>query len=95
MSAITKFARGQDCQVRIDGVCNFNHETVVFAHINGGGLGIKRPDTEGAFCCSDCHDVLDLRRRIEGLTYDKIKLYHHEGAMRTREILIDKGLIKV
>ncbi len=95
MSKITKSAKGEECEVRIPTVCNFNPDTVIFAHINGGGLGMKRPDTEGAYCCSDCHDVLDLRRKIDGLTYDKIKLYHHEAAMRTRKILIDKGLIKI
>lgn len=95
MSKITASARGEDCQVRFPNCCNSNPETVVFAHINGGGLGIKRPDTEGAYCCSDCHDVLDMRRRLQGIDYDTIKLYHHEGAMRTRKILIEKGLIKI
>ena len=90
---ITKSARGEECQVRIPNVCNHNPETVVFAHIGGGGLGMKRPDTEGSYCCSDCHDVIDLRRREQGIDYDRIKLYHHEGAMRTRKILLEKGLL--
>ena len=95
MSKITKSAKGEECQVRIPEACNRNPETTVFAHLGGGGLGMKRPDTEGAYACSGCHDVVDMRRRVQGLDYERIKLYHHEGAMRTRKILIDKGFIKL
>jgi len=101
MSKISKSARGEECQVRIPGVCNHNSETVIFAHINGGGMGMKQPDTEGAYCCSDCHDVLDGRMEHGDISdyisnYSLlVKLWHHEGAMRTRKILIEKGLIKL
>ena len=98
MSRITKSARGEECQVRIPGVCNHNPETTIFAHINGGGMGMKQLDTEGSYCCSSCHDALDGRAKAwaEFSSNDPIiKLYHHEGAMRTRKILIDKGLIKI
>lgn len=60
MSKIRKSAKGQDCQVRIPGICNFNSETVVLSHLNGGGMGMKNPDWQGAYCCSACHDVLDV-----------------------------------
>lgn len=101
MSKITQSAKGEDCQVRIPGICNHNPETTVFAHINGGGMGMKQPDSEGAYCCSACHDVLDGRAQVSGLVRDmggslannRLRLYHHEGAMRTRKILIDKGLL--
>ena len=92
MSKITQSARGEECQVRIPGVCNHNPETVVFAHIGGGGMGMKQPDCEGAYCCSACHDIIDFRV-IYGWTNEQIKLAHHEGSMRTREILLKKGLI--
>lgn len=91
---ITKSARGEDCQVRIPGVCNFNPETTVFAHINGGGMATKQLDTEGAYCCGACHDEVDRRTR-KNLNTMLVELYHHEGAMRTRKILIEKGLIKI
>jgi len=94
MSKYTKSAKGQECQVRIPGICNHNSETVVFAHINGGGMGMKQPDCEGAYCCSACHDVIDFRR-IYGWTPEQIKLAHHEGAMRTRKIMIDAGVLKL
>ena len=92
MSKIRKSARGQDCQVRIVGICNFNPETVVLAHVGGGGMGIKSGDNEAAYCCSACHDAID-GRVISGFTPDELKLWHYEGVMRTQSILIKAGLI--
>lgn len=101
MSQITDSARGEQCLVRIPGVCNRDPETVVFAHLNGGGLAMKHPDTEGAYCCSACHDVLDGRVPPVGYvgktelqyTKEELTLWFHEGAVRTRRKLIDKELI--
>ena len=99
MSKITESAINEQCLVRIEGVCNFDSSTTVFAHVGGGGMGTKRPDTEGAYCCSSCHDELDGRtRKYQPDQYYRtpvLKLYHHEGAMRTRKKLIDKGLILI
>jgi hypothetical protein len=92
MSKITKSAKGEDCLVRIPGVCNHNPETTIFAHIGGGGMGIKSGDSEGAYCCSRCHDVLDGRVKSD-YTRDEIELWHHQGAMRTRYMLTAKGLM--
>ncbi len=98
MSKITKSAKGEECQIRIPLVCNFDNSTTVFCHINGGGGGMKQPDTEGAYGCSKCHDTVDFRVSPPDMSrayIDSTKLYHHEGAMRTRKILIDKGLITI
>ena len=92
MSKITASAKGEECQIRLDGICNFNNKTTVFCHINGGGGGMKQPDTEGAYGCSSCHDAVDFRVHAE-MSRSYIMLYHHEGCMRTRKILIEKGLI--
>jgi len=92
MSKITKSARGQECQVRIPGICNHNPETVVFAHLGGGGMGMKRGSNEGAYCCSSCHDALDWRLHHD-IPMEKIKLWHLEAVMRTQKILIEKGLL--
>ena len=98
-----KSAKGQPCQVRIPGVCNFDDSTTVLAHLNGGGMGLKRNDIHGAFCCSSCHDVLDGRatlpkslyvKRAEDLLRD-IKLMHLEGVIRTQEIMIKAGILKL
>ena len=94
MSKITESARGEQCQVRIPGVCNRDPETVVFAHLNGGGMGMKHPDTEGAYACSACHDAYD--GRVPELNWSKtyLDVCFYEACVRTRKILLDKGLIK-
>jgi len=88
-------AKGEDCQVRIAGVCNFNPETVVFAHLGGGGMGAKVSDIHGAYCCSSCHDAVD--GRIMQVTNPRfvIELAFYDGMVRTQNILVEKGLIKV
>lgn len=93
MSKITKSARGEECTVRIPGVCNFDSDTVVFAHINGGGMGMKHLDIHGAYCCSKCHDVYD--GRVKYPMSNEIKLDFLDGMIRTQQILVEKGLIKI
>ncbi len=90
----TKSARGQDCQVRIPGVCNFNPETTVFAHLNGGGMGLKRLDIHGAYCCSACHDALDGRTKTP-YSHERLFLWHLEGVIRTQEIMVKDGILKL
>ncbi len=92
MSKYTKSAEGQNCTVRIPGVCNFNTETTVFAHLNGAGMARKHSDIHGAYCCSDCHDVLDGRRKTEYLISD-LRLMHLESVIRTQEIMIKNGVL--
>lgn len=65
-------ARGQDCTLRIPGVCNFDSATTVLAHLPCGhkGIGMKGPDLLAVFACSACHDRLDWRTKggdIDGL----------------------------
>ena len=91
---ITDSARGEDCQVRLEGICNFNPETTVASHLNGGGMGTKHNDIFIAYTCSACHGCLDGHTFILGMTPDQLKLAHHEGVVRTQYILLEKGLIK-
>lgn len=97
MSKITESARGQECAVRIPGVCNGNPETVVWAHANGSaagkGIGMKAPDLLGAYACSACHDEVDRRTRLWS---DRavVRLMFWEGHARSLRILIEKGLVK-
>lgn len=90
----TKSARDQDCQVRIPGYCNFNPETTVLAHLGSGGMGAKRLNIHGSYCCSSCHDVLDGRVRSD-YSSDELKLMHLEGVIRTQEIMINEGVLKI
>lgn len=86
-------AKGQPCLVRIPGVCNHDHATVVLAHTNGGGMGTKTSDLFGAFCCSACHDLIDGRTQSAQFTRDEIELMHRQGAQRTQQHWLDVGLV--
>ena len=93
MSKLRRSAKGRECQVRLHNICNHNPETVVLAHLNGGGMGFKREDIFGAFCCSACHDEVDRRTRIQDP--GGVKLDFYEGIIRTQQIWLNEGLISV
>ena len=96
MSKITESARGEQCQVRLIGICNHNPETVVLAHYRLAGTcgtGIKPVDLQAAYACSSCHDEIDRRTRY--LDEGEVKQAFAEGVMRTQRILIEKGLLSV
>ena len=64
---LRKLARGQECQVRIYGICNRDDTTTVLAHIRRGGvggMGFKPPDICSVWACSDCHNAIDGRAGI-------------------------------
>ena len=86
-------ARGQDCTVRIPGVCNFNPETTVLAHLPCGskGAGMKGPDIISVFCCSSCHDAIDGRRNDIEIDWKDII----RAIAETQLIWISKGLLKI
>jgi hypothetical protein len=82
---LRKQAKGRDCTVRLQGICNHNPETTVLAHIRMAGLsgmGIKADDLLGAWACSSCHDAID-RRSHTNLDRDYVRLAHLEGMART------------
>jgi hypothetical protein len=86
---LRKYARGKDCQVRIPGVCNFDPETTVLAHVRLtgiSGMGIKAPDLLGAHCCSACHEYCD--------THNLMLRDFLIGVMRTQAQLIKDGIVK-
>ena len=97
MSRITESARGEDCTVRLGGICNHNSETVVLAHLNGirfgHGTAQKVNDLFACYACSACHDAID-RRTHTNLDKSFVKLAHMEAVIETQMKLIEKGLIK-
>jgi hypothetical protein len=96
MSKIRKSAKGENCTVRLVGICNRNPETVVLAHYRLPGYcgtGIKPPDFMGAYACSACHDEAD--RRTRHLEADFVQTAFAEGVMRTLVLLHEKGLVRV
>jgi hypothetical protein len=92
MSKLRKAARGQDCMIRVPGVCNGNPETTVLAHLGGGGMGRKHHDLLGAWACSSCHDYVDGRTKA-GDDPRMVRLAHLDGMVRTIDKLADMGLI--
>lgn len=96
MANLRKLAKGQECQVRIPGVCNFNNETTVLAHtpIKGThGIGMKCPDLIGAWCCSNCHDVIDGRVKSR-FSKEEIANMKYEGMIRTQINVVRMGAVK-
>jgi len=91
---ITDSAKGEDCQVRLAGICNFDRETTVAAHLGGGGMGVKVDDIFIAYSCSSCHSAIDGQTR-GACSREELKLAHLEGVIRTQRILLKKGLIKI
>ncbi|WP_125782876.1 DUF1364 domain-containing protein [Pseudoalteromonas rubra] len=98
MSLISKklrnSARGQECQVRLPDVCNWNPETTVLAHVGrGSGMGQKCDDIHATFACSDCHAEMDrVTYRVEKGFVDQCA---YEGMVRTQIIWLEMGLIEV
>lgn len=67
MKTLRTLARGKPCMVRLTGICNFDPETTVLAHIRRGGvagMGQKPSDFCAVFACSACHDAIDGRTNI-------------------------------
>lgn len=96
MSKLRKSARGRDCTAQIMGVCNYNPDTVVLAHLrmSGDGMGRKPSDTRAAYLCSACHDVVDNRTPYSRLSPNDILLEFALAVFRTQDIMLEEGLIK-
>jgi hypothetical protein len=96
MTDLRKFANGQACQVRIPGVCRYDTETTVLAHVRQAGItggAQKAADLLGSWCCYPCHMAIDghLETQYER---DELRLMHLQGVMRTQEKLIQQGIIR-
>lgn len=90
-------AQGQDCQLRIPGVCNGNPETVVWCHLNGQeygkGMGHKSHDIFGFYGCSACHDVYDGRHRVSLMTAVAVDQAAEQAFRRSLRIAADMGAL--
>lgn len=96
MSKITASARGEDCQVRLTGVCTYNPETTIWSHARWGAAGrgkaIKAHDLAGAYCCTACDAVYDGQASTS-MTRAEIDYDWCMGHFRSLIILANKGLI--
>lgn len=94
MGNLRKEASGRECQVREPGVCNFDETTVVLAHLNGAGMGMKHHDVHGCWACDQCHSWLDGRAHTGLHSKEYRELAHLQAMVRTQQILIREGKIK-
>ena len=92
-SKLTKSARGKVCQLRLEG-CLPGTETVIAAHLNGGGMGAKVSDFHIMYACMNCHDLLDGRKQANP-PYDKewLELQAYRAVICTQKIMIKEGVI--
>ncbi len=90
---ILESARGEQCTVQLNGICNHDPETVVFAHLGGAGMGLKQHDYNGCYCCASCHDEVDRRTRLLDAEY--VDHQFRIGMQRTLDILVEKGLVVI
>ena len=96
LTKIQASAKGEECTLQIFPYCNGNPETTVLCHGNSNdkGVGNKSPDWHGAYGCSDCHDVLDGRKKTDLDALEILKCFMR-GQFRTMKRLIEKGLVWV
>lgn len=95
MTKIRASAKGEQCQVRVPGICNRDPSTTVLAHLNGSGTALKTSDHEAAYACSACHAWLDGGFATTGYNRDIRDLWHLQAVIRTQRILIEQGLIEI
>tara|TARA_R100000544_G_scaffold16161_2_gene7708 strand:+ start:787 stop:1074 length:288 start_codon:yes stop_codon:yes gene_type:complete len=95
VSKLTKSAEGKVCQLRLEG-CLPGTETVVAAHLSGGGMAAKVSDLHIMYACMNCHDLFDGRKQAKP-PYEKewLELQGHRAVICTQKIMIREGVIKL
>ena len=98
MSRVTESARGEDCTVRIDGVCKYDPEYTIWSHARwiraGRGKGIKAVDLAGAYACTACDAVYDGQAKPPaGMTREDVDRDWMMGHLESLVKLSQKGLI--
>ena len=91
-------ANGEQCHMRLPGVCNGRTDTTVWSHWPGldgdRGMGMKAVSLCGCYTCSACHDAIDGRAPPpDGMTRDQVVTDWLIGHMRSLVTLARKGLI--
>lgn len=85
-------AKGKECTLRLEGICCFNPETTVLAHLPCGqkGAGMKSPDNMAIFACAECHAHIDGANRWDVSAKDYLR-----ALAETQAIWIEQGLILI
>ena len=85
-------ARGQDCTINSPW-CNYNPETVVFAHYGEPGekgTALKPSDESGFYACYDCHVAIDQHK----MSAQEELWYCFRACRRTWRSLLDREILK-
>ena len=93
---LRKYAAGKPCMLRLEGICNFNPETTVLAHVRragNAGVGQKPPDICGIWACFDCHNAIDKRNNVGSITPSEMDGYILDGLIRTLAQLDRDGVL--
>jgi hypothetical protein len=93
--SLRRAAAGQRCTLNLPGICNYDPETVVLAHIHDEQFGKSRKadDTSGMHCCAACHSAYDLHRTgLDELTLLKLVFRAYQRTIRR---LVQMGEMKV
>lgn len=101
---ICESAIGEPCTMRLQGVCNHDWDTTVWAHSpfeeDGHGTSTKSHDCFGCYACSACHDVLDGRapaplelRKMYGPGQFRKEVFHR-AMKRSWLRLLAKGVLR-
>lgn len=96
LTPLQRAAEGQDCKLRITGVCSHDPAKVVLCHVRMAGFcgtGMKSNDVHAYDGCFDCHNVQEHKSKWDehGLTYEHVL----RAVMKTQLDRISKGLISV
>lgn len=93
---LRSLARGQECKIRLPGVCTHDTETTVLAHvrlIGVSGMGLKAPDLLASHACARCHAAVDGQAKSEYSASER-RLMLLEGMARTQAWLCERGFIR-
>jgi hypothetical protein len=93
--AIRESAKRQDCTLRIEGVCNYDNSTTVWAHLpdESKGMATKSDDISGCYACCDCHIWIDQKMSKD--ERNDTEWYMRRAMIRSWRVLIDQNIIKI
>jgi hypothetical protein len=91
-------ARGEECLMRLPGVCLNNPEATIWSHYRGSAGGkagaLKSDDLCGCYACTACDAVYDGQRvRPWALEMDDVLFAWYEAHIRSIVRLHEKGVI--
>ncbi|MGV8823010.1 nuclease domain-containing protein [Methylibium petroleiphilum] len=96
--AIRDSANGEECCVRIPGICSGDATHTIWSHAPFGAAGkgrsVKSLDVAGAYACVECDQCVDGQRKAPaGYSREQVLLDWFFGHMRSLVRLKQKGLV--